>query len=68
MRGAEVWLLRESGGEFEVGNVSKDVGNVTFNRVIRGESGGFGRTGRSELGKTGVVSRIGDGCASDIST
>ena len=48
-RGAEVRLLRESGGEFGVGNVGEDVGNVTFNRVVRGESGGFGRTGRSEL-------------------
>jgi len=28
--GAEVRLLRESGGEFGVGNVSKDVGNVTL--------------------------------------
>ena len=34
--GAEVRLLRESGGEFGVGNVSKDVGNVTYNRVVRG--------------------------------
>ena len=47
----------ESGGEFGVRNVGKDVGNVPF----RGESGGFGRTGRSELGKTGVVSRWGGG-------
>ena len=65
-------MLRESGGEFGVGNVSQDVGNVTFNRVVRGESGGFSRTGRSELGKTGVVSRWGggirDGCTNDIST
>ena len=59
MRGAEVWLLRESGGEFGVGNVGEDVGDVTFNRVVRGKSGGFGRTGRSELGETGLVSRLG---------
>ena len=26
--------LRESGGEFGVGNVSKNVGNVIFNRMI----------------------------------
>ena len=27
--GAEVQLLRESGGEFRVGNVGEDVGDVT---------------------------------------
>ena len=39
-RGAEIRLLRESGGEFGVGNVGEDVGNVTFNWVVRAESGG----------------------------
>ena len=48
-------MLRESGGEFGVRNVGKVVGNVTFNRAVRGDSGGFGRTGRFELGKTGMV-------------
>ena len=34
-------------GEFEVGNVGKDVGNVTFDRAVRGEvGGGFYRTGK----------------------
>ena len=61
-------MLRESGGEFGVGNVNEDVGNVTSNRVVRGELGGFSRTGRFELGKTGVGRGIGDGCVSDIST
>ena len=28
--------LMESDGEFGVGNVGEDVGNVTFNRVVRG--------------------------------
>jgi hypothetical protein len=27
--------LWKSGGEFGVGNVCEDVGNITFNRVVR---------------------------------
>ena len=44
-RGAEIRLLRESGGQFGVGNVGKDVGNVTFNRVVRGSRGGSAELG-----------------------
>ena len=46
-RGAEIRLLRESGGQFGVGNVGKDVGKCNI------EQGGQGGSG--ELGKTGVV-------------
>ena len=59
-------MLRESGGKFGVGNVGEDVGNVTFNRVVRGESEGFSRTWRSKLGKTGVVSRWGRGLGMSV--
>ena len=46
-RGAEVWFLREGGGEFGVGNVGKDVGKCNIEQGCQGGSG--------ELGKTGVV-------------
>ena len=45
--------LRESGGEFMVGNVSKDVGNVMFNRVVRGELGGSAELGGMNLERLG---------------
>ena len=50
-------LLWKCGGEFGVGNVGKDVGNVMFDKVIRREMGGreVKGAGKSELGKTGVV-------------
>ena len=48
-RGAEVWLLWESGGDFGVEKFDEDVGNVTFDRAVRGIL--------EELGKTGVVIR-----------
>ena len=52
-RGAEVWLLRESGGEFGVGNVGEDVGDVTFNRVVRDKSGDSAELGSLNLVKLG---------------
>ena len=60
----------KSGEESGVGNIGKDVRNVTFDRVIGGR--GFRKTWSPALGKTGVVNRggerIGGGYASDIST
>jgi hypothetical protein len=38
------------GGEFGIGDISKDEGNVAFNWMIRKDSEKFRRARRSELG------------------
>ena len=38
-RRAEVRLLCECDGEFGVGGVGNDIGNIAFNWMIKGESG-----------------------------